>query len=58
MKLVRLLFVGLAARLFGLGDRGVLQAGKKADINVIDHDRLTLHAPRMAPICQQEGVAS
>lgn len=36
------------ARLFGLGDRGVLQFGKKADLNVIDHDRLTLHAPRMA----------
>jgi N-acyl-D-amino-acid deacylase len=36
------------ARLFGLGDRGVLQPGKKADLNIIDHDRLTLHAPRMA----------
>lgn len=36
------------ARLFGLNDRGVLQLGKKADLNVIDHDRLTLHAPRMA----------
>ena len=36
------------ARLFGLGDRGVLQLGKKADLNIIDHERLTLHAPRMA----------
>ena len=29
----------------GLGDRGLLQRGYKADINVIDYDRLTLHAP-------------
>ena len=36
------------AQLFGLTDRGVIQTGKKADINVIDLDALTLHAPRMA----------
>ena len=36
------------AELFGLGDRGTLEVGKRADINVIDHDRLTLRAPRMA----------
>jgi N-acyl-D-aspartate/D-glutamate deacylase len=35
------------AALFGLGDRGVLAAGKKADINVIDLERLTLHRPRV-----------
>lgn len=35
------------AQLFGLEDRGVLAAGKKADINVIDHARLKLGAPRM-----------
>jgi len=29
----------------GLQDRGLLQAGLKADINVIDYDRLRLHAP-------------
>jgi N-acyl-D-amino-acid deacylase len=31
----------------GLQDRGVLAPGYKADINVIDYDSLTLHAPRM-----------
>ena len=36
------------ARLFGLGDRGTIEVGKKADINVIDLDALTLHAPHMA----------
>ena len=36
------------AQLFGLSDRGVIEVGKKADINVIDMDALTLHAPRMA----------
>jgi N-acyl-D-aspartate/D-glutamate deacylase len=36
------------AALFGLGDRGVVAAGKKADLNVIDFEGLTLHTPRMA----------
>jgi N-acyl-D-amino-acid deacylase len=36
------------AQLFGLTDRGVIGIGKKADINVIDMNALTLHAPRMA----------
>jgi N-acyl-D-aspartate/D-glutamate deacylase len=31
----------------GLGDRGLLAPGFKADINVIDYDKLTLHAPHM-----------
>jgi N-acyl-D-amino-acid deacylase len=36
------------ATLFGLGDRGVLAVGKKADLNVIDMDALQLDVPRMA----------
>jgi N-acyl-D-aspartate/D-glutamate deacylase len=35
------------ATLFGLTDRGVIAAGKKADINVIDMDALTLELPKM-----------
>ncbi|MFE0749095.1 amidohydrolase family protein [Gordonia sp. NPDC058843] len=35
------------AQLFGLTDRGVVQVGKKADLNVIDMNALQLHAPRM-----------
>jgi N-acyl-D-aspartate/D-glutamate deacylase len=36
------------ATLYGLSDRGVIAVGKKADINVIDMDALTLELPRMA----------
>ena len=36
------------AALFGLSDRGVIAVGKKADLNVIDFEGLTLHTPRMA----------
>jgi N-acyl-D-amino-acid deacylase len=35
------------AALFGFEDRGRLEVGLRADLNVIDHGRLTLHAPRM-----------
>ncbi|MEQ8248199.1 MAG: amidohydrolase family protein [Alphaproteobacteria bacterium] len=34
------------ARVMGMPDRGILKTGLKADINVIDHDRLKLHAAR------------
>jgi N-acyl-D-aspartate/D-glutamate deacylase len=33
------------ADLYGLGDRGRVATGRRADLNVIDFDRLTLHAP-------------
>jgi N-acyl-D-aspartate/D-glutamate deacylase len=36
------------AALYGLNDRGTLEPGKKADVNVIDFDNLALHAPTMA----------
>jgi N-acyl-D-aspartate/D-glutamate deacylase len=35
------------ARAVGLDDRGVLAPGYKADLNVIDYDRLRLRPPRM-----------
>ena len=35
------------AKLYGLGDRGMLKPGMKADVNVIDLDALKLHAPQM-----------
>ena len=35
------------AALYGLTDRGRLAPGLKADVNVIDYERLRLHAPRM-----------
>jgi N-acyl-D-aspartate/D-glutamate deacylase len=36
------------AEAVGLGDRGVLAPGRKADLNVIDFEGLTLHPPTMA----------
>jgi N-acyl-D-amino-acid deacylase len=36
------------SRVYGLHDRGVLAPGMLADVNVIDHANLTLHAPYMA----------
>jgi N-acyl-D-aspartate/D-glutamate deacylase len=35
------------ARLYGLGDRGVVAAGMKGDLNVIDYDRLALRLPQL-----------
>jgi len=35
------------AGIIGFKDRGVIAPGYKADINVIDHARLTLHAPEI-----------
>ena len=36
------------ADFFGMTDRGRLAPGLKADVNVIDHDRLRLHPPEIA----------
>ena len=35
------------ASLYGLHDRGTIEPGKKADLNVIDLDGLVLHRPEM-----------
>jgi N-acyl-D-aspartate/D-glutamate deacylase len=35
------------ARLYGLGDRGTLEVGKRADINVIDYEHLRLCGPKV-----------
>jgi N-acyl-D-aspartate/D-glutamate deacylase len=43
---VRLLSHGTAG-LMGLNDRGLVAAGYKADLNVIDFDRLRLHPPEI-----------
>ncbi len=36
------------ASVYGLHDRGLLQVGKKADVNIIDYERLACEAPYMA----------
>jgi N-acyl-D-aspartate/D-glutamate deacylase len=36
------------ARLVGLEDRGLIAPGYRADLNVIDYEGLTLHAPQVA----------
>jgi N-acyl-D-aspartate/D-glutamate deacylase len=38
---------GANAALYGLDDRGTLEVGKRADVNVIDHARLALDLPEM-----------
>ena len=36
------------ARLYGLADRGTVEPGMVADLNVVDYERLTLENPRVA----------
>ena len=43
------------AQLYGLGDRGVIAAGMKADLNVIDMDRIQLKLPEMVYDLPQRG---
>ena len=35
------------AKFFGFNDRGVLEVGKKADINIINYDAMRLHIPEV-----------
>lgn len=44
------------ARTVGMDDRGVIAVGKKADINVIDVDRLSLMEPVMTPDLPAGGL--
>jgi len=47
------------AKLFGLDDRGTIAVGKKADINVIDFDRLRMGQPYVAkdmPLAQDRWL--
>jgi N-acyl-D-aspartate/D-glutamate deacylase len=39
---------GRTAEVYGFTDRGTLEPGKRADVNLIDLDGLRLHAPEMA----------
>ena len=43
------------ARLYGLGDRGEVAVGRKADLNVIDVDRLQLGMPEMVTDLPAQG---
>jgi N-acyl-D-aspartate/D-glutamate deacylase len=43
------------ARFYGMEDRGVLAPGMKADVNVIDFDKLHIHAPEMVYDLPSEG---
>ena len=38
---------GVPARLYGFADRGTLQVGKRADINIVDLERLHIDIPRL-----------
>ncbi len=41
------MLTGDVAAFLGLADRGVIEVGRRADLNVIDHDRLALRRPRL-----------
>jgi len=43
------------AALYGLGDRGRLEAGLRADVNVIDHANLEIELPEMIFDLPAEG---
>lgn len=44
------------AMMMGLNDRGLISPGYKADINVIDFDRLSLHAPEISHDLPGDGI--
>ncbi len=38
---------GVPARVYGFADRGTLEVGKRADVNIVDLDRLHIHRPEL-----------
>ena len=47
------------AEIYGLlGDRGTIEVGKRADINVIDYENLSISAPRWCTTFPLERLAS
>ena len=38
---------GRTASVYGFTDRGTIESGKRADLNLIDLDAMRLHAPEM-----------
>ena len=46
------------AALYGMTDRGTLEVGMRADLNVIDHEALTLHSPAWCATCPPAAAAS
>jgi len=47
LELVVHKLTGAAAAAFGLDDRGIIEVGRRADLNIIDMDRLSVDPPRM-----------
>ncbi len=47
LELVVNKLTGASADAFGLTDRGVVEVGRRADLNIIDMDRLAVDPPRM-----------
>ena len=49
-------FTGQPAQILGLGDRGVLAAGKRADVLVIDRENLRTNENHIDPRVWPQGV--
>ena len=47
LELVVHKLTGAAAAAFGLDDRGIIEVGRRADLNIIDMERLGVDVPRM-----------
>jgi len=47
MELVVAKATGVPAAVYGFADRGTLEVGKRADVNIVDLDRLHIHRPEL-----------